>query len=422
MAKKKVLAVVKIQIPAGQATPAPPVGTALGPHGVAIMDFCKAYNAATEAQRGTIVPVDITVFEDRSFTFVLKTPPTPVLIRQAAGLDKAAANPGRETVGSITDAQVDRDRADQAARPQRQRPRRRQAPGRRHRPQHGHHGQVGSRLDRRTSPVGRLRAARRSSTSPEGVRSAKRAVPRGPQTTRSQHGEGQEVHRRGEAVRPRPAVHPGGGARPREGARHRHLRRVDRAGSVRLGVDPRKADQIVRGTVALPSGTGKDVRVAVFANGEAADAARAAGADHVGGDDLAAQVEGGMLDFDVAIATPDLMPLVGKLGRVLGPRGLMPNPKTGTVTTDVGKAVEEFKGGKVEYRTDRYGNVHVPIGKVSFDVDALQANFTAVLDEIQRAKPASSKGRYIRKISLSPTMGPSVRIDTNRLKAVDADA
>jgi large subunit ribosomal protein L1 len=192
--------------------------------------------------------------------------------------------------------------------------------------------------------------------------------------------------------------------------------------AMRLGVDPRKADQIVRGTVALPAGTGKDVRVAVFANGEAAAEARAAGADHVGGDDLAALVEGGMLDFDVAIATPDLMPLVGKLGRVLGPRGLMPNPKTGTVTTEVGKAVEEFKGGKVEYRTDRYGNIHVPIGKVSFDVGALEANFRAVLDEVQRAKPASAKGRYLKKISLAPTMGPSVRIDTNRLKVVEHDA
>jgi large subunit ribosomal protein L1 len=192
--------------------------------------------------------------------------------------------------------------------------------------------------------------------------------------------------------------------------------------AVRLGVDPRKADQIVRGTVALPSGTGKDVRVAVFAAGEAANEARAAGADHVGADDLAAQVEGGMTDFDVAIATPDLMPLVGRLGRVLGPRGLMPNPKTGTVTTDVGKAVEEFKGGKVEYRTDRYGNVHVPIGKVSFATDALQANFRAVMDEIQRAKPASSKGRYIKKISLSPTMGPSVKIDTGRLRVEEGVA
>jgi large subunit ribosomal protein L1 len=186
--------------------------------------------------------------------------------------------------------------------------------------------------------------------------------------------------------------------------------------AVRLGVDPRKADQMVRGTVALPSGTGKDVRVAVFAAGDAAAEARAAGADIVGADDLAAQVEGGMLDFDIAIATPDLMPMVGRLGRTLGPRGLMPNPKTGTVTTEVGKAVGEFKGGKVEYRTDRYGNVHVPIGKVSFAEDALEVNLHAVLDELQRAKPASSKGRYLRKISLASTMGPSVKVDPNRLK------
>ena len=187
----------------------------------------------------------------------------------------------------------------------------------------------------------------------------------------------------------------------------------------RLGVDPRKADQMVRGTVALPSGTGKDVRVAVFAAGEAAEAARAAGADKVGADDLAAEVEAGQMDFDLAIATPDMMPLVGRLGRTLGPRGLMPNPKTGTVTTDVGRAVEEFKGGKVEYRTDRYGNVHVRLGKASFDDDKLVANFRAVLDELQRAKPASAKGRYIRKITMSTTMGPGVRVDTARLKPSD---
>jgi large subunit ribosomal protein L1 len=184
----------------------------------------------------------------------------------------------------------------------------------------------------------------------------------------------------------------------------------------RLGVDPRKADQIVRGTVGLPSGTGKDVRVAVFAAGDAATAAREAGADLVGTDDLAAEIEGGMLDFDVAIATPDQMPVVGKLGRVLGPRGLMPNPKTGTVTPDVAKAVADFKGGKVEYRTDRYGNVHVPIGKVSFTPSDLAANFNAVLDEIQRAKPASSKGRYLKRISVSSTMGPGVDIDPGGLK------
>ena len=185
--------------------------------------------------------------------------------------------------------------------------------------------------------------------------------------------------------------------------------------AIRLGVDPRKADQMVRGTVALPAGTGKDIRVAVFAQGDAAAAASAAGAEFVGAEDLAAQIEGGMLDFDVTIATPDLMPLVGKLGRVLGPRGLMPNPKTGTVTPDPAKAVGEFKGGKVEYRTDRYGNVHVPLGKVSFDVPALVANLYAVVDELHRAKPASSKGRYFRKVTVASTMGPGIRVDPARV-------
>ncbi|HEY5165017.1 MAG TPA: 50S ribosomal protein L1 [Acidimicrobiia bacterium] len=179
----------------------------------------------------------------------------------------------------------------------------------------------------------------------------------------------------------------------------------------RLGVDPRKADQMVRGTVSLPNGTGKFVRVAVFAAGDAAREAEAAGADIVGTDDLVSRVEAGDLDFDVAIATPDLMGKVGKLGRTLGPRGLMPNPKTGTVTTDVGKAVQEFKAGKVEYRTDRNGNVHVPIGKVSFDTNALLDNYHAVLDELTRAKPAAAKGRYIKAVSAASTMGPGVKID-----------
>ncbi len=186
--------------------------------------------------------------------------------------------------------------------------------------------------------------------------------------------------------------------------------------ALRLGVDPRKADQMVRGTVALPSGTGKDVRVAVFASGEAAQQARDAGADIVGAEDLAAEVEKGNFNFDIAIATPDMMPLVGRLGRTLGPRGLMPNPKTGTVTQDVARAVAEFKGGKVEYRTDRYGNVHVQLGKVSFEPEAIEANFRAVIDELQRAKPASAKGRYLRKITVSSTMGPGVKVDTARLR------
>jgi large subunit ribosomal protein L1 len=192
--------------------------------------------------------------------------------------------------------------------------------------------------------------------------------------------------------------------------------------AVRLGVDPRKADQIVRGTVGLPAGTGKAVRVAVFAAGQQAQEARDAGADIVGADDLAERVQGGFLDFDVAIATPDLMRAqVAKLGRILGPRGLMPNPKTGTVTDDVARAVREFKGGRVEYRTDRYGNIHVPIGKVSFDRRALLENMRAVIDELQRAKPAAAKGRYMKGITVSPTMGPGVKVDTNPMRALDEE-
>ena len=188
--------------------------------------------------------------------------------------------------------------------------------------------------------------------------------------------------------------------------------------AVQLGVDPRKPDQQVRGTVSLPAGTGKVVRVAVFATGEAAAEARAAGADLVGADDLIAQVQGGMLDFDVAIATPDQMAQVARLGRTLGPRGLMPNPKTGTVTMDVGRAVQEFKAGRVEYRTERQGaNVHVPIGRASFSSEALMANFAALVDELHRVKPASSKGRYIKRVSVSSTMGPGVRVDPARAQA-----
>ena len=183
----------------------------------------------------------------------------------------------------------------------------------------------------------------------------------------------------------------------------------------RLGVDPRKAEEMVRGTVALPSGTGRHVRVAVFAQGEAALQAKEAGADIVGDSDLADEVEKGNFNFDIAIATPEMMPVVGKLGRALGPRGLMPNPKTGTVTENVAKAVQEFKGGMVEYRTDKFGNVHVPIGKASFDEGALLANFETVIEELQRVKPSGSKGKYFKKVVVSSTMGPGIKVDENSL-------
>jgi len=190
--------------------------------------------------------------------------------------------------------------------------------------------------------------------------------------------------------------------------------------AVRLGVDPRKADQIVRGTLSLPAGTGRTARVVVFAAGEKAADARKAGADVVGADDLVARVANeGFLDFDIAIATPDLMGQVGTLGRVLGPRGLMPNPKTGTVTDDVEKAVMEFKGGRVEYRTDKVGNVHLRIGKASFERAQLLENLHAVMDELHRAKPASAKGRYVRAVTLSSTMGPGVSVDPLRARRTE---
>src|SRR6187401_3670602 len=181
----------------------------------------------------------------------------------------------------------------------------------------------------------------------------------------------------------------------------------------RLGLNVRHADQQLRGTLMLPNGTGRSVRVAVFAEGDKAREAEEAGADVVGAADLAAKIEGGFTDFDVAIATPDQMGNVGKLGRILGPRGLMPNPKTGTVTMDVGKAVSEAKAGKLEYRTDRGANVHVPLGKLSFDERALLENYAALLDEIVRAKPSAAKGRYIKQITLTTTMGPGIHVDSS---------
>jgi len=195
----------------------------------------------------------------------------------------------------------------------------------------------------------------------------------------------------------------------KEGATAKFNESVDAV--INLGIDPRKSDQLVRGAIVLPNGTGKSVRVAVFAQGAQAEAAKAAGADIVGFEDLAEQVKGGMLDFDVAIATPDAMRIVGALGQVLGPRGLMPNPKVGTVTPDAATAVKNAKAGQVQYRTDKGGIVHCTIGRASFSVEQLQGNLSALIEALNKAKPASSKGVYLKKLSVSSTMGPGVRVD-----------
>lgn len=190
---------------------------------------------------------------------------------------------------------------------------------------------------------------------------------------------------------------------------------------VRLGVDPRKADQMVRGTVNLPNGTGKTARVLVFASGEKAEAAIAAGADEVGVDDLVEKVAGGYLDFDAVVATPDMMGKVGRLGRVLGPRGLMPNPKTGTVTMDVAKAVKEIKGGRIEFRVDKHANLAFIVGKASFTAEQLVENYAVVLEEILRLKPASAKGRYILKATVATTMGPGIPLDATKTRALTSE-
>ena len=191
--------------------------------------------------------------------------------------------------------------------------------------------------------------------------------------------------------------------------------------SVRLGVDARKADQMVRGAVSLPKGTGKEVRVIAFAKGPGAAEAVEAGADVVGDEDLAERISSGWLDFDAAVATPDMMPVVGRLGRILGPRGLMPNPKSGTVTEEVGKAIRDLKGGLVEYRTDRHGNLHLIIGKKSFPAQDIAVNYATVMDEVIRAKPAASKGRYLKSITLATTLGPGVRVDPAKAKELDEE-
>jgi large subunit ribosomal protein L1 len=184
--------------------------------------------------------------------------------------------------------------------------------------------------------------------------------------------------------------------------------------AARLGVDPKKADQQIRGAVVLPHGTGRTQRVIVFAKGEKAKEAEAAGADHVGEEDLINKINQGWFDFDVIVATPDMMAQVGKLGRVLGPKGLMPNPKTGTVTFEVGKAVQEIKAGKVEYRVDKQSNIHVPIGKVSFDAEKLVENFATIMDTLMKAKPAAAKGTYMRNVAISSTMGPGIKVNASK--------
>ena len=401
--KKKVVGLIKLQIQAGQANPAPPVGPALGQHGVNIMEFCKAYNAATENQRGNVIPVEITVYEDRSFTFNLKTPPAAKLLLKAAGVPKGSGEPHKTKVAKVTWDQVreiaetkkedlnandiDAGRQDH----------------RRHRPVDGDHRRVAEGGSTATTAAEFQPQTRgRASFGPTNHNSRLGLIPMSKNS--KAYREAAEKVDKERLYTPLEAA-----KLAKETASKKQDATVEVA--IRLGVDPRKADQMVRGTVNLPNGTGKTARVAVFAVGDKAEQAQAAGADIVGSDDLIEKIQGGFLDFDAAIATPDQMAKVGRVARILGPRGLMPNPKTGTVTPDVAKAVSDIKGGKINFRVDKQANLHFIIGKASFDEKALAENYGAALDEILRAKPSSSKGRYLKKVVVSTTTGPGIPVD-----------
>ena len=324
---KKITGYIRLQIPAGAANPSPPIGPALGQAGCNIMEFCKQFNAATQAQSGMVIPVVITVYQDRSFSFICKSPPAAVLLKKAAGLASAAQKPGYGYVGKVTKAQI---------------------------------------LE--------IAQIKKADLNARDVEAAAAIIAEFDET-------------------------------------------VDLA--LKLGIDPRKSDQNVRGAVALPYGTGKTVRVCVVADGAQAEDAKAAGADIVGYDDIVAKIKDGWLDFDILIATGEAMKLVRPLGRQLGPRGLMPNPKTGTVTEQVGNAVKEAKAGRAEFRADRGACVHVPIGKLSFSTEALCGNYDVVIDALMKAKPASAKGAYILSCTVSSTMSPGVKVvvkDTARQK------
>src|SRR5215216_2746436 len=309
---KKILTTIKLQAPGGQASPAPPVGPALGQHGINIMEFVKAFNAQTANDMGTTIPVVITVYEDRSFTFVTKTPPAAVLIRQAIGIDKGSGEPNRTKVGTITNEQV--------------------------------------------------RAIAEKKLGDLNAHDVDQAVKLMKDAKRAKFDESVEIH-------------------------------------IRTGLNVRHADEQLRGTIALPHGLGKEVKIAVFARGDKAREAEEAGAD-----------------FVVAIATPDMMPVVGRLGRILGPQGKMPNPKVGTVTIDVRKAVQESKAGKVEYRTDRTAIVHMILGKTSFEDRQLLENYQAIVEELVRAKPSAAKGKYLRTIVVASTMGPGIKVDPSKTR------
>jgi len=366
---KKVQAYIKLQVKAGQANPSPPVGPALGQHGVNIMEFCKAFNAKTQTlEAGLPTPVVITVYADRSFTFITKTPPASILLKKAAGIKSGSETPHSKKVGKVTRAQLE-----EIANAKME-------------------DLTAANMDAAVRTIAGSARSMGIDTEAVMAKLTKR------KKLFSERVDPEKTYVFEDAI-----------ALLKELSSVKFTESVEVA--INLGVDPRKSDQVVRSATVLPNGTGKTVRVAVFAQGANADKAKEAGADIVGFDDLAATIKGGELNFDVVIASPDAMRVVGQLGQILGPRGLMPNPKVGTVTPDVAGAVRNAKAGQVRYRTDKAGIIHCIIGKLDFDVDSLRGNLEALIADLLKAKPSSTKGIYVMKVAVSSTMGPGISID-----------
>ena len=358
---KKVEGYIKLQIPAAKATPAPPVGPALGQHGVNIVQFTKEFNAKTAGQEGMIIPVVITVYQDKSFSFITKTPPAAVLIKKACKIQSGSGVPNKNKVAKITKAQI-------------------------------------QEIAETKMPDLNAATLEAAMSMIEGI-----IMKRG-----KKYKEAAKLIDRTVQYEVEEAI-----SLVKKAATAKFDETVE--AHIRLGVDGRHADQQIRGAVVLPNGTGKKVRVLVFAKGDKVDEALAAGADYAGGEELIPKIQNdGWLEFDVVVATPDMMGVVGRLGRVLGPKGLMPNPKAGTVTMDVTKAVNDIKAGKIEYRLDKANIVHVPVGKLSFTEQQLAENIDALMSAITKAKPSAAKGQYYRSVSISSTMGPGVKLNTAR--------
>ena len=399
---------VKLQIAAGKATPAPPVGTALGPHGVNIMDFCKNFNAKTTKDEGLIIPVVVTVYADRSYSFITKTPPASILLKRAANLAKGSAEPNKNKVGTVTKKQVE-DIAklkmpDLNA--SRWKPRTRPSPAPRARwASTSSDSAADSFEDLEVRQIADQAAGCRQR--PERSEGCKRWG--GPQANKKSGRPQrplapQEVRhaKNRQEVRCRPAAGPDRPHTIEEAIplmQKVKFAKFDETVEIalRLGVDPKHADQMVRGTVVLPHGLGKSKNVLAIAGAEKQKEATEAGADFVGGEELVDKIQGGWMDFDAVVATPDMMRAVGKLGKVLGPRGLMPNPKTGTVTPNIAQAVREIKAGKVEFRVDKTGIVHAPVGKISFPSQSLIENTHALVDSVVKAKPSAAKGKFSQR-------------------------